>query len=408
MVASKGRALGGIRILHDAVISNEEKDFKLYGNERAGDGTIASIPKFPRKPVLGNAYSKSNVHTDLRNAKGKLHSGRKALADISNAKKERSQQFPSWPSNKPKLIRIDKSERTTRMKSEEAIMLRGKINNGKSADGCMLTLAKGITVADVSSIRSNRLLQGMQNSFAQISQRHIDCQSRRRKIETNVIEKNQINLLYIGSKSRKNHIEKVSQIRFLVEKQKNTKTTTTSTKPAPNSSKLQRTLMTSKASNTEMFEITKHVGNKKKDVPRALCNPIKAVGSQTQCLSSIGNECSNNSVNKTMSTYKSNRRKSYTLSLVVDSLPNIDDSTNPLEVVEYVDDIYHYYWTMEVERPCLANYMEIQSEITPKMRCVLVNWLIEVHHKYQLMEESLFLMIELLDRLLSIVNIKKE
>ncbi|KAH0469959.1 hypothetical protein IEQ34_001517 [Dendrobium chrysotoxum] len=59
------------------------------------------------------------------------------------------------------------------------------------------------------------------------------------------------------------------------------------------------------------------------------------------------------------------------------------------------------------ERPSLANFMDIQSDITSKMRSILVNWLIEVHHKYQLMEESLFLMIELLDRLLSIVNIKK-
>lgn len=27
---------------------------------------------------------------------------------------------------------------------------------------------------------------------------------------------------------------------------------------------------------------------------------------------------------------------------------DIDDNTNPLEVVEYVDDIYQYYWNMEV------------------------------------------------------------
>jgi G2/mitotic-specific cyclin-B, other len=28
--------------------------------------------------------------------------------------------------------------------------------------------------------------------------------------------------------------------------------------------------------------------------------------------------------------------------------PNIDDEGNPLEAAEYVDDIYEYYWTMEV------------------------------------------------------------
>lgn len=31
-----------------------------------------------------------------------------------------------------------------------------------------------------------------------------------------------------------------------------------------------------------------------------------------------------------------------------DSLPNIDDKCNHLEVSEYIDDIYHYYWVTEV------------------------------------------------------------
>lgn len=91
-----------------------------------------------------------------------------------------------------------------------------------------------------------------------------------------------------------------------------------------------------------------------------------------------------------------------------DELSYIDDSTNPLDVAEYVDDIYQYYWTMEVLNPSLANYMTIQSEITPRMRGILINWLIEVHSKYDLMQETLFLMVELLDRVLSKVPIKKD
>lgn len=34
--------------------------------------------------------------------------------------------------------------------------------------------------------------------------------------------------------------------------------------------------------------------------------------------------------------------------VIEQKLPNIDDHGNPLEVAEYVDDIYQYYWTMEV------------------------------------------------------------
>ncbi|XP_058747295.1 putative cyclin-B3-1 isoform X6 [Vicia villosa] len=117
----------------------------------------------------------------------------------------------------------------------------------------------------------------------------------------------------------------------------------------------------------------------------------------------------------------SSRRKSYTTSLMEkskilkengevkkqDSLPNIDDECNHLEVSEYIDDIYHYYWVTEAHSQALSNYMSIQTEITPHMRGVLVNWLIEVHFKYDLMPETLYLTVTLLDQYLSQVPLKR-
>ncbi|XP_050872909.1 putative cyclin-B3-1 isoform X4 [Lathyrus oleraceus] len=117
----------------------------------------------------------------------------------------------------------------------------------------------------------------------------------------------------------------------------------------------------------------------------------------------------------------SSRRKSYTTSLIEkskilkengevrkqDSLPNIDDKCNHLEVSEYIDDIYHYYWVTEAHSQALSNYMSIQTEITPHMRGVLVNWLIEVHFKYDLMPETLYLTVTLLDQYLSQVTVKR-
>ncbi|WJX87506.1 hypothetical protein P8452_69690 [Trifolium repens] len=117
---------------------------------------------------------------------------------------------------------------------------------------------------------------------------------------------------------------------------------------------------------------------------------------------------------------RSSRRKSYTTSLMEkskilkengevrgqDNLPNIDDECNHLEVSEYIDDIYQYYWVTEAHSQALSNYMSIQTEITPHMRGVLVNWLIEVHFKYDLMPETLYLTVTLLDQYLSQVNIK--
>lgn len=118
---------------------------------------------------------------------------------------------------------------------------------------------------------------------------------------------------------------------------------------------------------------------------------------------------------------KSNRRKSFTSLLMArsqlleehvgfmkqESLPSIYDDGNHLEVAEYVDEIYQYYWILEAQNPSLGNYMVMQTEVTPHMRGILINWLIEVHLKYDLMQETLYLTITLLDQYLSLVTIKK-
>ncbi|XP_020202446.1 putative cyclin-B3-1 [Cajanus cajan] len=123
---------------------------------------------------------------------------------------------------------------------------------------------------------------------------------------------------------------------------------------------------------------------------------------------------------------KSRRRKSYTTSLIegskflkesgpkesgevreLNNLPNIDNERNQLEVSEYIDEIYQYYWVTEAHNPVLANYMSIQTDITPHLRGILINWLIEVHFKFDLMPETLYLTVTLLDQYLSQVTIKK-
>ncbi|XVE74264.1 hypothetical protein DITRI_Ditri12bG0002600 [Diplodiscus trichospermus] len=118
---------------------------------------------------------------------------------------------------------------------------------------------------------------------------------------------------------------------------------------------------------------------------------------------------------------KAKRRRSYTSLLMTRSklledyggvkeeekLPGIDNVGNSLEVAQYVDEIYQYYWITEALNPSLENYMLRQTDITPRMRGILINWLIEVHLKFDLMQETLYLMVALLDRFLSEVQIKK-
>jgi cyclin B len=45
-------------------------------------------------------------------------------------------------------------------------------------------------------------------------------------------------------------------------------------------------------------------------------------------------------------------------------------------------------------------YMERQADITEKMRAILIDWLVEVHLKFKLVPESLYLTVNLIDRYL--------
>ena len=46
--------------------------------------------------------------------------------------------------------------------------------------------------------------------------------------------------------------------------------------------------------------------------------------------------------------------------------------------------------------------MKNQTDINEKMRAILVDWLIEVHLKFKLLPETLFLTVNLIDRFLEV------
>lgn len=45
-------------------------------------------------------------------------------------------------------------------------------------------------------------------------------------------------------------------------------------------------------------------------------------------------------------------------------------------------------------------YLQKQTDINEKMRAILIDWLIEVHLKFKLLPETLFLTVNLIDRYL--------
>ncbi|KAG2324330.1 hypothetical protein Bca4012_038845 [Brassica carinata] len=92
--------------------------------------------------------------------------------------------------------------------------------------------------------------------------------------------------------------------------------------------------------------------------------------------------------------------------LAEETVMDIDssDKNNPLAVVEYINDIYDFYKNNECRSCVPPNYMEIQPDINERMRGILVDWLIEVHYKFELMEETLYLTINLIDRFLAVAH----
>ncbi|OAY65450.1 Cyclin-B2-1 [Ananas comosus] len=89
--------------------------------------------------------------------------------------------------------------------------------------------------------------------------------------------------------------------------------------------------------------------------------------------------------------------------LVEEPIPDIDgfDSSNPLAAVDYVEEIYSFYKRTEVAGCAHLDYMSNQFDINEKMRAILIDWLIEVHYKFELMDETLFLTVNIIDRFLS-------
>lgn len=83
---------------------------------------------------------------------------------------------------------------------------------------------------------------------------------------------------------------------------------------------------------------------------------------------------------------------------VMDEAGPMDE--DPQNVAEYVSDIYHNLRRDESSFMARPNYMDDQQDINAKMRAILIDWLVEVHMKYKLKTETLFLTVSLIDRYL--------
>ncbi|KAF4551168.1 G2/mitotic-specific cyclin-4-like protein [Elsinoe fawcettii] len=78
-----------------------------------------------------------------------------------------------------------------------------------------------------------------------------------------------------------------------------------------------------------------------------------------------------------------------------------DDQWDMSMVAEYGEEIFDYMRVLEERMRPNPHYMDLQTECQWSMRAVLLDWLVQVHARFQLLPETLFLSVNYIDRFLS-------
>ncbi|KAI5463031.1 cyclin-like protein [Mariannaea sp. PMI_226] len=78
-----------------------------------------------------------------------------------------------------------------------------------------------------------------------------------------------------------------------------------------------------------------------------------------------------------------------------------EDLDDPLMVAEYANEIFEYLRDLECNSIPNPQYMNHQDDLEWKTRGILIDWLIEVHTRFHLLPETLFLAVNIIDRFLS-------
>lgn len=87
------------------------------------------------------------------------------------------------------------------------------------------------------------------------------------------------------------------------------------------------------------------------------------------------------------------------------SPPTIEGIDLSLGEPEYAEDIFEYLKAAELKHRPKHGYMRKQPDITSSMRCILVDWLVEVSEEYRLHNETLYLATAFIDRFLSQMSV---
>lgn len=84
-----------------------------------------------------------------------------------------------------------------------------------------------------------------------------------------------------------------------------------------------------------------------------------------------------------------------------------DNWNDPCQASEYAMDIFKYLKKRETDY-IVDSYMDRQPQLSPWMRTLLVDWMVEVQETFELNHETLYLAVKIVDIYLSKVTIEKE
>ena len=98
------------------------------------------------------------------------------------------------------------------------------------------------------------------------------------------------------------------------------------------------------------------------------------------------------------------------MSIEQNSLENIDlgDEDDPQFVSTFVNDIFDFLYTKELEVQIPGNYFANLQSIQPKHRDIMANWISESAIRLKLLSETAFLAVNILDRVLSSVRVSRK
>ncbi|XP_068882188.1 G2/mitotic-specific cyclin-B2 [Aphelocoma coerulescens] len=87
--------------------------------------------------------------------------------------------------------------------------------------------------------------------------------------------------------------------------------------------------------------------------------------------------------------------------VLLNNVEDIDaeDWENPQLCSDYVKDIYLYLRELELQQSVRPHYLDGRT-INGRMRAILVDWLVQVHSRFHLLQETLYMCVAIMDRFL--------